>query len=85
MEFIISAILIVVALGAVAYFVLLNKKEREKVNEQVEEAVEQVQIDVADLKKMTKAKLGVFIAEHNLDIDLKQKKNDIIAEIKKKL
>ena len=85
MEFIISAIIAIVALGAVVYFVILNKKERKEVNEQVEEAVEQVQIEVADLKKMTKAKLGVFIAEHNLDIDLKQKKDDIIAEIKKKI
>ncbi len=78
MEFLIIAFVTIAAIAVVMFYIAFDKRKREEV-------VYKVEISVSDLKKMTKAKLGVFIAEHNLDIDLKQKKDDIIAEIKKKL
>ena len=77
MEYIITAA-VIVAIGIAVFFIVANKKKREEVKGKIE-------VSVTELKKMTKAKLEEFAKEHKLSVDLKQKKDDIIADIKKQL
>lgn len=71
MEILISVVVLLVITGVACFFIVLNKKKRNE-----------VKVKVEDLEKMTKAKLGEFVEEHKLKVDLKKKKAEIIKEIK---
>jgi len=75
MEMLFSVVTLLIIGGVVYFFIVLNKKKRNEVKTKIE-------VSVGELEKMTKAKLGEFVKEHNLSVDLKKKKDEIIKEIK---
>jgi len=75
MDILISVVVLLVITGVACFFIVLNKKKRNEVKTKIE-------VSVGELEKMTKAKLGEFAKEHNLSVDLKKKKAEIIKEIK---
>ena len=83
-------LLVIIGLAVFAvlgvWFLVLNKKDRDQIEDIIEESFEETAQEipsVEELKKLTKAKLGEFADLHKIKVDLKKKKDEIIEDIRK--